>query len=63
MDPAVERWNYTRHRPVDFFKATPRTVKWGILFGILPPVLLIWASNAYRVGNATVLIKPKKFLY
>ncbi|XP_072018817.1 NADH dehydrogenase [ubiquinone] 1 beta subcomplex subunit 4-like [Amphiura filiformis] len=48
VDPAVDRWNYTRHRPVDFFRATPRTIKWGILFGIVPPALLIWANIAYR---------------
>ena len=60
MDPAVERWNYARHRPVDFFRATPRTIKWGILFGIVPPALLIWASMKTRVRAHIKVVSTRK---
>ncbi|XP_038077731.1 NADH dehydrogenase [ubiquinone] 1 beta subcomplex subunit 4-like [Patiria miniata] len=48
LDPAVVRWNHARHSSYQFFKATPRTSALGFLFGLLPPVGLIYILGKYK---------------
>ncbi|XP_071801569.1 NADH dehydrogenase [ubiquinone] 1 beta subcomplex subunit 4-like isoform X2 [Asterias amurensis] len=48
MDPAVVRWNHARHSSYRFFKATPKTTFLGIMWGLAPPLGLMYLFSKYK---------------
>ncbi|XP_071955232.1 NADH dehydrogenase [ubiquinone] 1 beta subcomplex subunit 4-like [Antedon mediterranea] len=60
LDPAVKRWNYARVNSYMFYRATTKTTLLGIVFGLIPPALIMYyvttaktkREAAYKAGTA-----------
>ena len=47
-DPALTRWVYARTNPYPHFRATPKTSLLGMLFGVVPLIVLCYTFKTDR---------------
>ncbi|RKO96875.1 hypothetical protein CAUPRSCDRAFT_1704, partial [Caulochytrium protostelioides] len=50
IDPAIEKWSHMRDNTEHFFRFTPRTVRYSLLFAVAIPLTIgyIYAKDADR---------------
>ncbi|KAI9029308.1 hypothetical protein DFJ74DRAFT_481282 [Hyaloraphidium curvatum] len=47
-DPAIEKWAYMRENTLRNFKVTPRTLRYGLIGGILVPSFFYWCAATFN---------------